>query len=193
MSWLRKLFGKKDELDEEASERYGSIGVLLQWDSIGELTLTSQLFVGDGQMAPHHPGIIVDLDAGVYDVSARKIDFTGDIRVASLRVLAQGSQGERGQKIGESWADTGTQGVCDYDAYRKAIEGMDGEAYFSQHEDELCADDYGTVTLAPNAVLILCSSGFGDGFFPVFNLLDPSGKQVGVEVQMIAEDQPFPY
>jgi len=184
MSWLKKLFGKGE----------GDFGTLLDWQSIGTLKLENRLFVGDGQMAPTEPGAILDMPPGDYDVSIREIVYANDRRVANLRVLKDGAaETEREEFIDqETYADSGTQGVCDYENYLKAYQKWDEDEYFEKFNDSLCPDVYGVTPLDPetNAVLFMSVSGFGDGTFPIYELR-ADGVRVGIDVQFIDPDKPY--
>jgi hypothetical protein len=56
-------------------------------------------------------------------------------------------------------------------------------------------DVMGSVPIAdtPGATVAWIESGFGDGEFPVFELVASDGSRVGVEVQFIAPDEEYPF
>ncbi|MEQ1935885.1 MAG: hypothetical protein ABL962_18665, partial [Fimbriimonadaceae bacterium] len=165
LSSLQKLFSKQQAVNYPGKGPT-VFGRELKWERFGLLKVHSgKLFVGDGQMAPHEPGVIVDLEPGEYEVSRQKMDFDGDVRVALMRIVRKGVRFERGQKLGDSWADTATQGVCDYEIYKEAISHLTEEEYFTKFENELYVDDAEVVNLDPEkgAVLFITTSGWGDG------------------------------
>ncbi|MEQ1824197.1 MAG: hypothetical protein ABL949_16945 [Fimbriimonadaceae bacterium] len=192
---LRHLFSRKDSDGNPRAKRSGGPGVELPWVPFGSLTIHSgKLFIGDGQMAPLEPGVIVDLEPGTYEVARQKMDFDGDFRVATMRVVLPEVQFSRGPSLGESWADTATQAVCDHERYKAAYDELGEAAYWEKFDDELCTDDGDIVNLDPEngAVLFITSSGWGDGSFPVFELLH-EGKRVGVEIEMIRPGTSCPF
>jgi hypothetical protein len=145
-------------------------------------------------MAPLEPGVIIDLEPDTYEVARQKMDFDGDVRVATMRVVKPKADFVRGPSLGESWADTATQAVCDYEVYKAAYEELGDEAYWEKFDDALCTDDGDVVNLDPDkgVVLFITSSGWGDGHFPVFELFQ-EGKRVGVEIEMIAPGTRCPF
>lgn len=110
-------------------------GIPEPWEKAGSLTIVSgKLYVGDGQMAPHQPGIIVDLPPDTFEIFVQETDYAGDRRNSRLRIVKPDTTFSLGPELGESWADTGTQGLCDLELYKAAIPADEAE-YFSAHED----------------------------------------------------------
>jgi len=145
-------------------------------------------------MAPFEPAVTVDLQAGIYEVSRRRVAYGDDVRVGGFRAVLLGTEWNKGDQIGESWSDTATQGFCDIVAFTDAMPEDHESDYFEVFEDMLVTDDWSVVDLDPkkHARLFVVGSGFGDGSFPVFELLS-DGNRVGVEVETIAPGTPYPF
>ncbi len=101
----------------------------------------------------------------------------------------QGVSPEGLNKIGETWADVATQGICDFDLYARIAREY---PKLADNPDELFeVEDPGVFTLADKAELIRVSTGFGDGTFNLYELL-ANGDRVGVEVELIRSDEEYP-
>lgn len=150
-----------------------------KWLVLGDLPVTSgRIWVGDVQFAPiERDGEVVDVPVGVYEVSIMWGD--GDSE-AILRAVLKGTEAERGIQIGETWADTASQAVCDFEAYRAAV-GDDHNAYWEKADMAILSEIPGRYEHAPGAVLVHCTSGDGDGTFPLYEMVS-GGKRVGIEV-----------
>lgn len=94
--------------------------------------------------------------------------------------------------MGETWADTASQGVCDFEIYSKFT--ADYEAYFEVAEGTFYEDEPHRYVhdAAAEAVLLITSSGFGDGSFKLFELVE-GGTRVGLEVEMIEPGAEHPF
>ena len=144
------------------------------------------MYIGDAQFPPELTGMDpIDVPPGEYEVSV----FTAvNTPLASrMRAVLVGSRPKRGKQLGETWADTGTQGIGDFAAF-KALPEVDEEDEPSIY-DEFDDDDesyYDTGRLyvrdaEAGAVLAWWPTGSGDGDFPVYELTH-KGKRCGIEV-----------
>lgn len=193
-----------DTLDSFLAEAWtadpptGTLGSETEWLPFCTLSLQGpQLLVIDADFAPAaEDGILVDLPSGRYNVSARVLDYGADKRVSRLRVAREGASVRLGDLLGTTWTDTAKTGVCDYHAYLDAW-GADNEAAWTIVGPTLeNAGTHGIAVLdeARGAVLPFVSSGFGDGEFPVYELLDEaSGARVGVQIEFMPPDLPYPF
>jgi hypothetical protein len=165
----------------------------LGWQELGILPVRSgKVWVGDAQFAASEgDGEVVELAPGNYEGRIRRLNFDGDIRVSHLQLVQVGAVPQRGAQIGETWADTASQGVCDFEIYR--LVSADYEPYWEQSEAALTSGEPGRYVhdAEREAVLIHTESGWGDGTFKLFELID-DGRRVGIEVEMIDPDDPFP-
>jgi hypothetical protein len=164
------------------------------WGYIGDLVCGGRLWVGDAQFAPiEGSGEIVDVLPGTYEGYIKQIDYGADIRASRFRIVLAEADAELGAELGETWADTGTQGVCDFDTYSAAIPG-DWEEYWQGAEATVMANEFGRYVLdgASDAVLIFTTAGFGDGTFKLFELL-ADGRRCGIEVEMIPPGTEYPW
>lgn len=196
--WLMSLFGcsQTGHVTHETAGK--SQPIPTPWIEFGDLNLISgQLWVGDAQFAPFQQhGLVVDLQKGHYVASIQKMDFGSDdplragVRVSRLRLAAKNSHPRIGDQIGKTWADSGTQGVCDFQVYSKAMPKSE-EAYWKLIESPLVDFEYSTsfvLDAKTGAKLLLASSGFGDGEFRVFELVE-RGERCGIEIELIGPDE----
>jgi hypothetical protein len=176
----------------------GTPGTETQWLLLCDLELASgHLQVGDASFIPSTKGELFEtqLPPGRYAVEVKVLDYGGDEqRISRLRVLRQGVAAPLpGECIGETWADTGSIGVCDLNLYAAACDGDLERAYAAYETVQQGMDLYGIVVLdaVSGAVMPVVSCGFGDGSFPVYGL---DGEDVvGVEVEFIPADFPYPF
>ena len=119
------------------------------------------------------------------------MDYGDDKRISRLR-LVQDVPHELGELLGTTVADVGYTGACDHEALLKSVVGNE-EAAEKLAQKVFDIDDFGKVALPadPEAALHIVSSGFGDGEFPVRELISESGR-VGVEVEFIEPGAPYP-
>lgn len=186
--FLKKLFGQKQQESESLPPPKD-----LGWQELGNLTVRSgKVWVGDAQFAAsENDGTIVDLMPGEYESRIRWLGFDGDRRVSHLVLARVGSNPLRGPQIGETWADTASQGVCDFEIYRLVSDPYD--PYWEKAEEALTSGEPGRYVhdAEKDAVLIHTSSGWGDGEFKLYELMD-GDERCGVEVEMIDLEDPYP-
>jgi len=184
MDWWRKLTGRSKPTDPILGEHIG-------WTVLGNLPVKSgRVWVGDAAFAPNEAdGEVVELAPGEYEGRVRWLRFGHDERAANLVLVPSGAAFTRGEQLGTTWADTATQGVCDFNLFQAAI--VDEEEYREAYE--LQVEFKGSQRFAyGDAVLLVTSSGFGDGSFKLFELVH-EGRRVGIEVEMIGPDEPYPF
>lgn len=177
----------------EAQPEKGQTGEESQWLHFGDFPIISgKLWAGDAQFAPSpDDGVMVDVPTGTYDVAVKLIHYGEDTRVSRLRAWLSGTNPTLGAEVGETWADTGTQAFCDQVEYDKEC-GEDFDAYWERVEEVISGHDVAIVALSDNAAMPFVQSGFGDGEFKLFELLE-SGSRVGVELEMIGANEPYPF
>jgi len=176
----------------------GTAGSETDWLPFCKLTSRgTQLLVIDADFAPYaQHGLLVDLAPGEYEIKARVIDYGTDKRISRLRLVMGNRTPSTGHQLGTTWTDTGKTGVCDYIAYRDAW-GDDDEVSWGIVGPTLeQAGTHGIALLNPasGTVLPFVTSGFGDGNFSVHELIDSATNvRIGVEVEFIASDTPYPF
>lgn len=153
---------------------------------------SGKLWVGDVQFAPNEEdGAIVEVPPGEYRCSIKELRFSdGDVRVSRLRGCIAGSSPVLGPQIGTTWADTASQAICDFEVYKAAAEA-DPEYEEAANDNLWVQDLHNVYEHVPGAVIAFCSSGWGDGTFKLFELLE-NGRRVGVEIEMLDKDDPLP-
>lgn len=172
----------------------GQLGQESEWLSVGTLDLPrGRLGLADLQFLPYADDrMTVALEPSTYDLHVRVLEYGADVRISRLRLFRGSSPGVAGAELGETWADTGVVALCDVDRLEEAEPLANeaaawGEFVEAVMEVELIAGaDFEGVEVA------VLMSGFGDGSFPVWELMD-GGKKTGVEVEFIAQGKPYPF
>lgn len=152
------------------------------WKKIGSFEIVSgKMYVGDAMFVPEPTGLEpVELPVGNYDV---QIHFGSSMPIHNmLRVSKAGTKPMRGDKIGETWADTGTHGVCDFEAITAKLPNREAEEDFVERMTT-GTDDWGEVAAGDmhSEKMVWCSTGSGDGDFEVYELIE-SGARCGIEI-----------
>lgn len=153
-------------------------------------------FVIDGKPRTFYysPDPLVDLPPGHYGVAARCMQWGGGRRVSRLRVLLEGRRGQRGAEIEAVSIDTSKCGVCDPEVFSAAWRAYPGDAVNEVESHVTSGEIYGAFALGEQdgAVMAFARSGFGDGGYPIYELISRS-QRVGVEIVFIEENEPFPF
>jgi hypothetical protein len=152
---------------------------------------------GEPRTFYYRPDPLVDVPPGHYGVAVRCMQWGEDRRVSRLRVLLKGRRGQRGEEVGAVSIDTAKCGVCDPEVFSAAWRAHPGGEVAATNELEYQITGgalYGAVALDEQhgAVMVFVRSGFGDGGYPVYELISRS-KRVGVEVVFINESEPYPF
>lgn len=147
------------------------------WETDG-----SPVWIGDaGFWGSDEDGLIVDLPEGRYQIEGRVIDYGMEFRIAGVRLFLEGTTAERGAKIGETWADTASQGIC----LAKSSEGVPEEDQEPIWEAAMDRETTAaTLTLPDGSPYFVTETGNGDGVFEVVELVHES-KRVGFEVTFL--------
>jgi hypothetical protein len=148
----------------------------------------------DPSYLPGADGCIVELPPGVYHLQTKTMAYGSDERVSRLRAVRPGVSATLGVQIGEAGCDTAKIGICDEEGFGRACEelGDDVEEAFLTAPDDVEGDLWGVVVLdkAGGAVMPFVDSGFGDGTYPVRELV-AEGSRVGFEIVFIESGTPY--
>ncbi len=155
----------------------------------------AQFLVVDANFVPSaKDGILVASKPGKYLVQVKGMEFSSDKRVSRLRAVLKGESPSIGRQAGKTWTDTALTGIVDYESFSKAW-GDDDDASYDMLQDKLeSAENFGVVKFdkVAKAVMPFVASGFGDGSFPVFELV-ANGQVVGFEVEFISSEAKYPF
>lgn len=176
--------------------RMGVKGVETDWMEFTTLPVTSgKILVVDPGFAPEiNDGVLVELPPGTYVLKAKAMQFGKERRPSRLRVALEGTKSSIGGVIGEAWADTARIGVCDPEVFE--AEWKNDDWAYEQLDRVFSQTFTGVAVLADgtDAILPYVESGFGDGDFPVHELIEEgTGRRVGVEVEIIAPGATYPW
>jgi hypothetical protein len=152
---------------------------------------------GEPRTFYYRPDPVVDLPPGQYGAAVRCMQWGEDRRVSRLRVLLKGRRGQRGEEVGGVNIDTAKCGVCDPEVFSAAWRAHPGGEVAAGNELEYQITGeaiYGAVALDEQhgAVMAFARSGFGDGGYPVHELVSRSSR-VGIEVVFIEENASYPF
>lgn len=186
------------ERETEGDAVHGAIGRETEWLGFTQLDLSDgKLLICDLEFLMIEEELLVELSSGRYEVQAKIMEYPGDRRVSRLRLLPAGVAASLGEPLGETWTDTAQTSVWDVTAMTRAYErrGMSDDALHDLVEK--ARDEQGRcgvldLDAAQGAVAPFVDSGFGDGTFPVFALI-ADGRRVGVEIEFIAANEPYPF
>lgn len=176
MSFLSRLFGKpKHSYKESDWVRFAAVPVS-----------SGKMWIGDAGFAPNESdGLVLEVPPGTYEVFVKRARFSwGESLNTRMRARLVGTQPTLGEAVGETWSDMATQSVCDFDLYREAV-GGDWDAYWEQAEEHVMIEgEHGSYQPQKGTVLAFCTSGRGDGTFPVVALKD-GDRLCGVEIEFL--------
>ncbi len=186
------------ERETEGDAVHGAVGRETEWLGFTQLDLSDgKLLICDLEFLLIEEDLLVKLPPGRYEVQAKVMEYPGDRRVSRLRLLPAGAVVNLGEQLGETWTDTAVTSVWDSTAMARAWErlGMNDDALHARLEQ--VRDEQGRcgvldLDAAQGAVAPFVDSGFGDGTFPVF-ALTADGRRVGVEIEFIAANEPYPF
>ncbi|HXR03384.1 MAG TPA: hypothetical protein VN836_01600 [Verrucomicrobiae bacterium] len=186
--YLKGEFTGKPKKDDRGRES--------DWLEFCDLTVRgSKVQVVDASYVPdEREGCMVTLAPGSYHVEVKATAYGGDVRISRLRLVRHGVSPSIGAVLGETGTDTANIGVCDHEVFARAWGGDNDASWeiISPAIEE--ADTHGIAVLdeTAGAVMPFVRSGFGDGTFPVHELV-ADGSRAGFEVVFIRGDEPYPF
>lgn len=166
--------------------------VPLSPEKIGDLTIVSgKLRISDSMI---EPDTTFDLAPGDYEIWMEIYDYKGDERVARMWAVQPGATPDNQRQVGDSFADTGTQGMCDAVLFKEACGEMSEDDFMDKFEGEIEPDPHCILQPNPSHLgkMIIVASGFGDGFFLV-DSLHQGEDHVGYMLTMIKPGTPHPF
>lgn len=149
----------------------------------GKLRVSDPMFFRDLPPSP-----TFEVECGTYRVMAKTITYPGDRRVSRLRAILK-EPSSFGPRIDDVGVDFAQVGVFDPVVLDEAGEKMDNAEGEKMVTDLGAIKEFGVVQLGgdEDAIMPLAVSGFGDGGYPIHELL-LDGKRVGVEVVFIGPE-----
>lgn len=178
------------------------VGRASGWLSVGSLAVRSgTLATGDAVLFPGDQ-LALQVERGEYTVEVIALDYGADRRIARLRVALPGLVATATPRsAGTVAVEFAVVGVCDGREFLEALEqvGTSGEGldrYRALYLDRLAATErpWAVVALpaARPTAMVTVSAGWGDGEYAVYRL-EVDGRGVGVEVEFIPLNTPYPF
>jgi hypothetical protein len=187
-----------DYLKQEfsGSRKKGMIGVESDWLDFCSLELPhGKVHVVDtGYVTDEIEGCMVSVRPGRYEIKVKAMVYGNEVRIARLRAVTETDKPALGEKIDETGTDSATIGVCDFPTFSQLF-GKNKEAAIEAFKSMMHPTrPHSIVELsnAPGGSTAAVHSGFGDGTFPVYELLHHS-ERAGFEVVFIKPDEPYPF
>lgn len=188
--------GFATELRQPDRPQLGQPGVESDWLRLGEFDLVSgRMIAVDVRAGSPDDSPVIDLPPGRYRAECQGVAYGASRWVSRLRAVREGGEGERGAEIGEAWADAANIGLADVEPF-----SVFSAALLAAEWDDPIYRPFNSgntvrmLHLDPpgGAWMPLVQSGWGDGTFPVYELVD-GGERVGVEVEFIRHAMPYPW
>jgi hypothetical protein len=154
------------------------------WKLIGKVDIRSRLSISDSSYFYDDP-LIIDMEAGNYLASVRYVLPEGHKHIAGVRVAALGPALSRARWVGNVLVDFGQIGICDRDAVEASFNllGDDGMSQYYNQLNTIALVDW--VQLPGSTKMLILRPGFGDGSYPVYELLRPDGTRGGIEIDCL--------
>lgn len=173
----------------------GSPPTEVEWTSVGELEVKgARIYAGDS-WAIAAESIAFAVPPGRYAITAECFAYDTDGRVARLRGLLPGREPTIAKLEGEFGVDVGSAGVVDADSLdRWADEHEEDFESWCQEFTDSQLEDQGMAGFFPcpgaGVSMLHCSTGFGDGSYEAFTLLD-GAEAVGFELVFLKSGQGY--
>jgi hypothetical protein len=181
-----------EDITKEEFYRRLPPGVESTWTELAQIPIVSgKLCLSDiWACADDYMRRAFDVPPGNYSVAIKTIAFADrEKRVSRLRAL-QGSAEERGQKIEHLGVDSWYVTCFDLEVADHVFCTMTDEQRDAADQASKSIEFAGVTSIGPDPGMILpvAFSGFGAGYFPIFELTD-RGRRVGVEVIFIGPEE----
>ncbi|HKQ39495.1 MAG TPA: hypothetical protein VJ063_15565 [Verrucomicrobiae bacterium] len=153
------------------------------WELVGDIAVRGRLSISDTSYFYDHP-IIVEVIPEHYSVRVRYVSSEGHNYIAGVRVAHHGSLA-RATWMGNVTVDFAQIGICDRDAAEFAFNllGDGGMPYYYKQLDTVGSVEW--VQLPGSVKMLVIRPGFGDGSYPVYQLLRSDGTKAGIEIDCL--------
>lgn len=161
-----------------------AVRFLHDWEIVGKLEVGGRLSLSDASYFYDDP-LVITLGADEYTISIRRLSSGDHEHVARIRIASSGESFSLGGEIGNVAVDFAQIGICDRNAIEVAFEALGDAGMLTFFEKLNVTDLVHTVQLPGSAKMFVVRPGFGDGTYPVLELLSVDRRRVGVEIECI--------
>jgi hypothetical protein len=149
----------------------------------GTLRVSDPIFFRD---LPPSPAF--EVERGTYRALVKVMTYSDKRRVSRLRVI-RGDSCSLGAHLADVGVDFGQVGIFDPALLEAAAEKVDELGPTDMLPDLNSIEEYGVARIegAEDAVMAVACSGFGDGGYPIHELVS-AGRRVGLEVVFIGPE-----
>jgi len=165
-----------------------------EWLWVADIRISSRAVAVVDPMSWDH--VDVELEPGEYAARIRTLQYgeESEPRVSRIQFLRKRRRGTIGEMIGEVGVDAATVGILDVNALDPELARQQTDYEETLNESWQSDKTSGVVKWGPgdDDEMVHVRSGFGDGTYPIRELLD-AGARVGFEIQFIDPSDPQPF
>lgn len=157
-----------------------------KWDFFDHINIRGQLSLSDSSYFYDLP-LIFDLNPGMYKIEFLYDTLDDQRYIARARVSLSDERQSLGNQLGILVVDFGQVGVCDRESMESAFDAL-GDNGMSIYFDQLNITTLtGRVELPSGVKMCIFRPSFGDGNYPVYELLGRNGENTGVEIDFLCD------
>ena len=185
---FQAFFGRPRDLDQGLVSSGRETGWM---NSVKFRHEESHLVIADALcIAGENLALTLDLAPGDYQLWVKGIDYGFERRLSRMRCCSDADDLELGGKIGDVGTDSAMLGLCDLGSLLRSCGGDRAEIGRLVSERVFEVGWVGLVRLE-NVSFPVFHAGFGDGVFPVYELLS-KGRRAGTEIEFISAAAEYP-
>lgn len=156
------------------------------WEMIGQIEIRGRISISDSSYFYDQP-VVIELESGKYSVSVSYAVSDGHKHIARARVATSEGLLKLGNEIGVVGIDFGQIAICDRAAVEAAFDVL-GDRGMPEYFVQLNITDLtGKVRLPGDVIMFIFRPGFGDGNYPVYELLGLNGERSGLEIDCLKD------
>jgi hypothetical protein len=160
------------------------ISAKADWEVIGHLETQGRISISDSSFFYDQP-VVVSVEPGKYSVSVLYETRKGHRHIARARVATSEEPVKLGTVVGIVGVEFGQVGVCDRELVESAFDVL-GDSRMPEYFNQLNTTELiGIIKLPEEVKMYIFRPGFGDGRYPVYEILASNGKRRGLEIDCL--------